>query len=117
MPKRIYRTTATARKKPVPAGVPYEPRLLERLKNPREAAAYLEAAIEDGDEAGLMLALRHVAQALGGVATLARKSKLTREATYRMLSESGNPELKSLTAVLGAAGLRLSVKPMQKRAA
>ena len=101
----------------MPASVPYEGRLLERLKNPREAATYLEAAIEDGDAAGLMLALRHVAQALGGVATLARKSKLTREATYRMLSESGNPELKSLTAVLGAAGLRLSVKPMAKRAA
>ena len=117
MPKRIYRTTGSARKRPAPASVPYETRLLERLKNPREAAAYLEAAIEDGDESGLMLALRHVAQALGGVAALARKSKLTREATYRMLSESGNPELRSLTAILGAAGLRLSVKAIEKRAA
>lgn len=117
MPKRIYRITGSARKKPAPASVPYEPRLLERLKNPREAAAYLEAAIEEGDEAGLMLALRHVAQALGGVAAIARKSKLTREATYRILSESGNPELKSLTAILAAAGLRLSVKPIEKRAA
>ena len=101
----------------MPASVPYEARLLERLKDPREAAAYLEAAIEDDDEGGLMLALRQVAQALGGVAELARKSNLSREATYRMLSESGNPELKSLTAVLGAAGLRLSVKPLAKRAA
>lgn len=89
----------------------------ERLRDPREAAAYLDAAIEDGDEGGLMLALRHVAQALGGVAVLARKSKLTREATYRMLSASGNPELRSLTAMLGAAGLRLSVAPIAKRAA
>jgi len=46
---------------------------------------------------------------------VARKSNLTREATYRMLSESGNPELKSLTAVLAAAGLRLSVKPIGRR--
>ena len=52
-----------------------------------------------------MLALRRIA----------RKSKLTREATYRMLSKSGNPELRSLTAILGAAGLRLSVKPIEQR--
>ena len=46
----------------------------------------------------------------GGVAKLARKSKLSREATYRMLSKSGNPELRSLHAMLRAAGLRLSVR-------
>jgi probable addiction module antidote protein len=90
---------------------------VERLKDPKEAAAYVEAAIEEGDQAALMLALRHVAQALGGISKIARKSKLTREATYRMLSASGNPELRSLTAILGAAGLRLSVKPVGRRAA
>ena len=73
--------------------------------------------MEDGDQAGLMLALRHVAQAHGGVAVVARKSKLTREATYRMLSKSGNPELRSLNAILSAAGLQLSIKPVEKRAA
>jgi DNA-binding phage protein len=37
--------------------------LIESLKDRKEAAAYLKAAIEDGDQAALMLALRHVAQA------------------------------------------------------
>jgi probable addiction module antidote protein len=92
--------------------VPYEDWLLARLKDPEQAAAYIEAALEEGDQGVLMLALRQVAKArAGGVAELARKSGLTREATYRMLSASGNPELRSLVAVLGAAGLRLSVKP------
>jgi DNA-binding phage protein len=59
-----------------------------------------------------MLALRQVAMARGGVAKLARRSKLAREATYRMLSDTGNPELRSLRALLRAAGLRLSVKPL-----
>ena len=95
--------------------LPYEDWLVESLKDPKEAAAYLEAAIEDGDQAVLMLALRQVAQARGGVAAIARKAKLTREATYRMLSKTGNPELRSLTAVLAATGLRLAVKPMEKR--
>jgi DNA-binding phage protein len=53
-----------------------------------------------------MLALRRIAQARGGVAAIARQPKLTREATYRVLSKSGNPELRSFTAVLGVAGLR-----------
>ena len=45
--------------------VPHEPWLIERLKNPKMAAAYLEAAIEDDDQAGIVLALRHVAKAQG----------------------------------------------------
>lgn len=83
------------------------------MRNPSEAAAYLEAAIEDGDQAVLMLALRHVAQAQGGVAEVARRARLTREATYKMLSKVGNPELRSLTALLAATGLRLAVKPIK----
>ncbi len=51
------------------------------LKDPAEAAAYLEAVIEDDDQAALMLALRQVAQARGGIAEIARRAKLTREAT------------------------------------
>jgi len=89
---------------------------VERLKDPAEAAAYLEAAIEQGHQGALMLALRHVAQAQGGIAAVAKRAKLTREAAYRMLSKSGNPELRSLSAILGAAGLRLSVKPIGKSA-
>ena len=87
------------------------------MKEPTEAAAYLEAVIEEGDQAAIMLALRQVAMARGGVAEVARKAKLTREATYKMLSKSGNPELRSLTSVLEATGLRLSVKPVEKQAA
>ena len=45
----------------VAPSVPHEPWLFERLKNPKLAAAYLEAAIEDGDQGGIMLALCHLA--------------------------------------------------------
>jgi probable addiction module antidote protein len=117
VPKRTSRTIKAARKAPARAShaaAPsrsYEDWLVHRLKNASEAAAYLESAMDDGDQGVLMLALRQVARAQGGVAAIARRSQLTREATYRMLSASGNPELKSLTALLTAAGLRLSVKP------
>lgn len=98
--------------KAVPASLPYEALLIEQLKDPAEAAAYLEAVIDQGDQGAIMVALRHVAQAQGGIAQIARKAKLTREAAYRMLSKSGNPELRSLKALLAATGLRLAVKPL-----
>lgn len=100
-----------------PASVPYEPALIEQLKDSVEAAAYLEAVIEDGDQGAIMLALRQVARARGGIAEVARKAKLTREATYKMLSKNGNPELRSLKALLKATGLRIAVKPIEKRTA
>jgi probable addiction module antidote protein len=92
----------------------YEGWLVGRLKKPAEAAAYLEAVLDEGDQAAIMLAIRQIAQAQGGVAEIARKAKLTREATYKMLSKSGKPELRSLSAVLKATGLRISVKPIEK---
>ena len=94
--------------------MPYNDWLIEQLKDAAEAAAYLEAVIGEGDQSAIMLALRQVAQAQGGIAEIARKANLTREATYKMLSKSGNPELRSLTAVLEAAGLRISVKPIDR---
>lgn len=115
MPKNISKTTrrgARSRSRVVPASTPYEPWLIERLRDPAHAAAYLEAAIEDGDQAAVMVALRQVAQAQGGIAQVAKKAKLTREATYKMLSKAGNPELRSLTALLKATGLRIAVKPI-----
>ena len=115
MRDRISRTSKRVpRKQGVAPSVDYEPLLLARLKDPAEAAAYLEAVLEEEDQAATMLALRQIAQARGGVAEIARKAKLTREATYKMLSRSGNPELRSLSAVLKAAGLRIAVKPLAR---
>ena len=56
-----------------------------------------------------------VADAVGGMAELAEKTGLSRETLYRTLSEKGNPRLDTLTAILGAFGLRLSVQANQSR--
>ena len=114
MPRRNSKTSSAARQKQRAtrdASLPYDDWLVARLKDPAEAAAYVEAVIEQGDQAAVMLALRQVAIAQGGIGVLAKRAKLTREATYRILSNAGNPELRSLTAILAAAGLRISVRP------
>jgi probable addiction module antidote protein len=93
---------------------PYYPELIQVLSDQREAVEYLNAALEDGDPEGFLLALRDVAEAQGGVAQLADVAKLNRESLYRMLSERGNPELRSLDALLHALGFRLAVAVEEK---
>jgi probable addiction module antidote protein len=91
----------------------YQRDLIESLKDPCEAAAYLNAAIEEGDRAVFLLALRNVAEANGGMTALAERANLSRESLYRMLSKRGNPEIKSLISLLGTMGLRLAVEPKE----
>ena len=81
------------------------------LQDDAEAAAYLEAAIDEGDPSGLMIALRRLADARGGIATIAERTGLSRETLYRTLSERGNPRLSSLSAILQATGLKLAIAP------
>ena len=70
--------------------------------------------LEDGDARAVPVALRTVAEAVGGMASLAEKTKLSRETLYRTLSERGNPRLDTLTAILRVYGMRLSVRPTTK---
>jgi probable addiction module antidote protein len=95
----------------------YQKDLVESLKDPCEAAAYLNAAIEENDRAIFLLALRNVAKAQGGMTSIAEKAKLNRESLYRMLSKKGNPEIESLYLILHAMGLRLSIEAEKSQAA
>jgi DNA-binding phage protein len=47
------------------------------------------------------------------VAELSRRTNLHAKTLYRTLSPAGNPELKSLTALLKAMGMRIAVAPLQ----
>ncbi len=101
--------------KPTIKAESYRESLLKSLSDPDEAAHYLNACLEDGDDRVFLLALRDVADAHGGIRTLSRYTHLNRESLYRMLSKSGNPSLDSLTAVLNACGLRLAIQPTAPR--
>ena len=94
----------------------YQAGLIKDLANPVEAAAYLNAALGDGDKEVFLLALRDIAEAKG-MARLSKKAKLNRESMYRMLSRRGNPQLSSLTSILENAGLRLAVEVLRHRVA
>jgi probable addiction module antidote protein len=83
----------------------------ELRDDPKLAAEYLRAALEEGDEPGvLLIALRRVAEARGGIAKVARAAGIQRESLYRALSARGNPRLSTLFAVTKAVGLKLTVE-------
>lgn len=81
--------------------------------DPAYAVELLNSILADGDQAELMVALRQIADAHGGVYTVAREAHLNPTQLYRTLSEDGNPAFRSLSAILRAMGLRLSVAPLE----
>lgn len=96
-----------------PASRPHDDAVVELLRaDPDFANEYLAAALEEADEPGgqaaLLAALRHVAEAQG-MAAVAERAGIPRESLYRALSPRGNPTIKTLLAVLSAAGLHLAV--------
>ena len=93
-----------------PRNASYQGYVLESLKDPEEAAAYIEAVLELDDSAALLLALRQVAKA-HGMAEVARRADVGEKSLFRALSENGNPTIATLHKVLHAVGLRLSVTP------
>jgi probable addiction module antidote protein len=84
--------------------------LLHELQDREHAAAYLTAALEEGEEV-FLLAIRDVVEAHGGIGTLAKLTQLNRENLYAMLSETGNPRLSSLTTILATLGFEISFRP------
>lgn len=105
------------KKENVPAAVPAKDYLLNRLQDPATAAAYLNAAVAEDDPGAFLQALRNVTEARGGVARIADLTGLNRQQLYRTLSENGNPELRSLSKILGVSGLRFAVVATNKGAA
>lgn len=95
----------------------YRKALLNDLKNPEEAAGYLSAALEDDDPRVFLVALKDVADALGGVRNLSAKTGLNRESLYKTLSRRGNPGITTLTAMLRSLGLFLAVRKTGSRVA
>lgn len=80
--------------------------------DPTLALDVINGILEDGDQAELLIVLRQLAQAFGGVQAVAEQAHLNPTQLYRTLSPNGNPALNSLTAILKAMGLRLAVQPL-----
>ena len=81
----------------------------EHLETEEDMAAYLDAAMEDGDIAVVVAALGDIARAKG-MAQIARDTGLGRESLYKALSTTGNPEFATILKVVRALGLEFHVQ-------
>jgi probable addiction module antidote protein len=88
--------------------------VVEHLKTEEDMAAYLEAALEDGDPALISAALGDIARARG-MTEIARETGLGRESLYKALSPEGNPEFVTVLKVIRALRLELHVETAETR--
>ena len=94
------------------ASISHDEAVIRELReNPAFAVEYLRAALEETDEPKvLLIALRRIAEARGGLAKVAKAAGVERESLYRALSAHGNPRLSTLVAVTRAVGLKITVE-------
>ena len=81
-------------------------------EDPAYALQLLNSILEDGDQSELLIALRQMEKAFGGVQAVAEQAHLNPTQLYRTLSPEGNPALSSFSAILKAMGMRLSVQAL-----
>lgn len=86
--------------------------LLERLKDPAEAAAYLNASFQEG--LPFPVALGDAVRA-HGITKIAQKTRLAKQNVIRALRPNSNPTLKTLVLLLHSVGLELSVRALEKK--
>ena len=100
------------------ASIPFEKHHLEFLSDPERARAYLEITLEeyatDQNTSALLLALKDIAAAQGGLGKLAQQTNLNRAHIYKALSREGNPRLDTLEKILNSLGFRLSIEPLER---
>ncbi|MCH9689721.1 MAG: transcriptional regulator [Gammaproteobacteria bacterium] len=73
--------------------------------------------LNHNDAEALLVALRNIADAQGGMTELARKTHLNRQNLYSILSKKGNPRLDTFGIVLKGLGFKLTIEQDKSHAA
>ncbi|NER98967.1 MAG: transcriptional regulator [Symploca sp. SIO1B1] len=93
----------------MPTHKSYHSYLIESLKDPAEAAAYIDAVLEDGDLEHILLALKNVAEARRSMIEASNEPNSDLENFYQLLSQEEVPGLHVIARLLNGLGLKLSV--------
>ena len=86
--------------------------IIEKLKDPEEAKAYLEAALDDysddPDSNALALSLRNLILSRGSVTTFAKEAKINRQHLYKIFDGQSKPQIDTLNHIIRALGFKMS---------
>jgi DNA-binding phage protein len=95
----------------------YHSYLIESLKDPLEAAAYVDAVLEDGDFEHILLALKNVAEAQQDITNNSKNNNLNLDINPQLLPKQQPSELMTIAKLLNQLGLKLSVTVQEKQPA
>lgn len=99
----------------MPTSRSYHSYLIESLKDPQEAAAYLDAVLEECNYDELLLALRNVAEARLSSSSGSQVA-LNQEIFQKILAPQANLDLVVLLQALSELGFKLSVTAIESAA-
>jgi len=99
----------------MPTSRSYQTFLIESLKNPEEAAGYIEVMLEEGSDEPLLLrnALHNVVEACASMNKLSEFAKQHHEKLDKILTQSGGAEIYTLVELLNALGFRVAIVPKE----
>lgn len=85
--------------------------IADYLDSQEMIAEYLNTVLEDGDSSDLIVAIGHIAKAIG-MTKIAEKAGMSRPSLYKALSDGSKPQFETIMKVLKAIGGQINVKPM-----
>jgi DNA-binding phage protein len=101
----------------MPTHKSYHAYLIKSLEDTAEAAAYLDAVLEDGDFDHILLALKNVSEARTALVTASGSSDANWEACYQLIAQGDVPGFPLIAKLLSSLGLKLSVTVRDEQAA
>ncbi len=85
--------------------------IADYLDSKEMIAEYLNEILEEGNEAEILIAIGHIAKAIG-MTKIAEETGLSRPSLYKALSEGAKPQFGTIMKVLKAVGGQIQVNPI-----
>ena len=85
--------------------------IADYLDNKEMIAEYLNAVLEEGDNDDVILAIGHIAKAIG-MSKIAEETGMSRPSLYKALSTGAKPQFETIMKVLKAVGGQIRIKPV-----
>jgi probable addiction module antidote protein len=84
--------------------------IADYLDNNEMIAEYLNTVLAEGNEADIMVAIGHIAKAIG-MTKIAQETGLSRPSLYKALAEGAKPQFETVMKILRAIGGQIQITP------
>jgi len=85
--------------------------IADYLENKEIIAEYLNTVLEEGNESDIIVAIGHVAKAIG-MTKIADETGMSRPSLYKALSKGAKPQFATIVKVLKAIGGQIQINPI-----